>query len=293
MENTLIQINISKLLLSSHGPLQFEICASINPGELVSVFGISGAGKTSLLRMLSGLMQPDHGYIKVGNEVWFDSSARINLPPQKRNIGFMFQDYALFPNMTVGENISFAQKNKDRKFVKKLLNLFELEEFEHRRPEKLSGGQKQRVALARALAAKPSLLLLDEPLSALDASMRQRLQNEILKAHRISGATTLLVSHDLAEVFRLSSLVWIIEDGKIVRSGPAAHVFAEHNSTGKFRFVAEVISIQKEDILYVLTLLIGNTITRVIATPQEAETLSAGDKVTVLAKAFNPIISKI
>jgi molybdate transport system ATP-binding protein len=293
MEDTIIQINIRKMLLSAHGPLQLEICADIAPGELVSVFGISGAGKTSLLRMLSGLMVPDWGFIKVAGEVWFDSSTHINLPPQKRNIGFMFQDYALFPNMTVGENISFAQKIKNKVFVKDLLSLFELEEFEHRRPDKLSGGQKQRVALARALAVKPSLLLLDEPLSALDASMRLRLQDEILKAHRISGATTLLVSHDLTEVFKLASLVWVIENGKIVRSGPAHHVFADNNSTGKFRFAAEVLAIEKEDILYILTLLIGNTITRVVTTPQEAEILCIGDKVTVSTKAFNPIISKI
>ncbi|HEX3006988.1 MAG TPA: ATP-binding cassette domain-containing protein, partial [Bacteroidales bacterium] len=191
MENKTLSIYIGKEIATSGGRLTFKVKTSVTPGELVALFGPSGAGKTTLLRMLAGLTSPDWGEIRFGDDIWFDAAKGIFMPPQKRNIGFMFQDYALFPNMTVRENILYAQSAHDHRRVDCLINSFGLGEFVNRRPSKLSGGQKQRVALARALAREPKLLLLDEPLSALDAGLRGSLQNEIRKTHLQFKTTTL------------------------------------------------------------------------------------------------------
>ena len=143
-------ISIQHAMHTSDGNKMLEVNTQIMPHELLCLFGHSGAGKTTILRILAGLTKPDKGRIVFGNTVWFDSEKKINLPPQQRNVGFMFQDYALFPNMSIEKNIRFAQKEKDEAEVEKLLNLFDLTELRHRKPGQLSGGQKQRVALARA-----------------------------------------------------------------------------------------------------------------------------------------------
>ena len=222
---SLLSISIQHSMLTSEGKTNLEICTEINGNELLCLFGHSGAGKTTLLRILAGLTRPDKGRIVFNDRVWFDSEKKIDIPPQVRNVGYMFQDYALFPNMTVENNISFAQKVKDHVEVNKLLALFDLETLKHQHHAKLSGGQKQRVALARALAAKPSLLLLDEPLSALDWDMRTLLQEEIRKAHEILNSITLLVSHDIPEVFQLASSVIVLKNGNVVKSGKPEEVF--------------------------------------------------------------------
>ena len=172
MANDIIHIDIEKAMFTANGKINLTFKEIILAGEIVSIYGDSGAGKTTLLRMLAGLVKPDKGIIKFGDSVWFNSDKKINIVPQNRNIGLMFQDYALFPNMTIEQNISFAQTIKNEKAVLELLNVFGLFELRNRRPNGLSGGQKQRVALARALARKPKLLLLDEPLSAIDANLR-------------------------------------------------------------------------------------------------------------------------
>jgi molybdate transport system ATP-binding protein len=258
------------------------------------LFGSSGAGKTTLLRILAGLVNPDKGLIKFGDTVWFDSEKGINVPPQNRNISLMFQDYALFPNMTVAENIQFAQAEKDDTAVNALLTIFGLTEFRKYKPNGLSGGQKQRVALARALARKPQLLLLDEPLSALDAEMRSALQNEIAQAHQLLGATTLMVSHDLNEVFRLASQVLCLENGIIERSGSPDEVFSDNTISGKVQITGQIARIDKQDAIYIVTVITGNNqIIKVIAFENDMENLRIGDSVLVYTKAFNPIISKL
>jgi len=221
-----LSISIQHSMLTSEGKTNLEICTEIHGNELLCLFGHSGAGKTTLLRILAGLIRPDKGQIVFNDRVWFDSDKKINIPPQVRNVGYMFQDYALFPNMTVENNISFAQKVKDHVEVDKLLALFDLETLKHQHPAKLSGGQKQRVALARALAAKPSLLLLDEPLSALDWDMRTSLQQEIRKAHELMNSVTLLVSHDIPEVMELASSVIVLKNGTVVKNGKPDEVFS-------------------------------------------------------------------
>lgn len=294
MENKVIHIDIEKLMHTAQGEMNLSVKASIRPGELIALFGPSGAGKTTLLRILSGLLNPDKGIVRFGQTIWFDSEKRISLPPQQRDIGFMFQDYALFPNMTVEGNIFFAQKSKDRKAADQLISVFDLDELRKRKPGKLSGGQKQRVALARALACRPQLLLLDEPLSALDVKMRMALQNEILQAHQLSGVTTIMVSHDLNEVFRLASLVLRIENGIIIKTGNPDEVFSDDSVSGKVQIPGQIARIDKNRIINTVTVISGsNQIIKVIAFDRDLENLKVGDQVMVFTKAFNPIITKL
>ncbi len=294
MANDVIFIDVEKRMLTANGPMNLVIRTTIPSGELVALFGESGAGKTTLLRILAGLINPDKGIVKIGNTVWFDSAKQINIVPQQRNISLMFQDYALFPNMTVEQNIQFAQPEKNKPVVDELLELFGLSEFRKRKPNGLSGGQKQRVALARALARKPQLLLLDEPLSALDAEMRATLQDEIAQAHQLLGVTTIMVSHDLNEVFRLASQVLCIENGTITRTGKPETVFSDNSISGKVQITGQIARIDKQDTIYVVTVISGNNqIIKVIAFENDLENLKMGDRVMVFSKAFNPIISKL
>jgi molybdate transport system ATP-binding protein len=206
----------------------------------------------------------------------------------------MFQDYALFPNMSVEKNVQFAQPIRDQKKVRELIDLFGLAELKKRNPANLSGGQKQRVALARALAREPQLLLLDEPLSALDAEMRATLQNEIAKAHQILGVTTIMVSHDLNEVFRLASRVLYIENGSITRMGNPEEVFSDTSVSGKVQITGQIARIEKQDSVNILTVISGNNqIIKVIAFDSDLKNLQIGDQVMVFTKAFNPIICKL
>ncbi len=294
MENGLIFIDIEKQMLTANGPMKLVVQTTIQLGELVAVFGESGVGKTTLLRILAGLSAPDKGMVSFGNTVWFDSEKQINIAPQQRNISFMFQDFAIFPNMTVEQNIQFAQPEKNHSFVAELLEVFGLTEFRKYRPNGLSGGQKQRVALARALARKPKLLLLDEPLSALDSEMRNALQNEIAKANQRLGLTTIIVSHDLNEVFRLASVVICIENGLVTRSGKPEDVFSDNSISGKVQITGQIARIQKQDTVYVVTVISGNNqIIKVIAFENDLENLGVGDRVMVFSKAFNPILSRL
>lgn len=294
MADHLIRIDIEKMMHTAHGPMKLTVQTEIEGGELVTLFGHSGAGKTTLLRILAGLINPEKGIIRVGNSAWFDSEKKINMPPQQRNISFMFQDYALFPNMTVAQNIRFGQPEKDEAALKKLLGTFGLTELAHRKPNSLSGGQKQRVALARSLARKPQLMLLDEPLSALDAEMRNALQDEIAKTHRISGVTTLMVSHDLNEVFRLSTHVLCIENGRITRQGKPEAVFSDTSISGKVQITGKIARIDRQDTLNIVTVITGNNqIIKVIAFDSDLEGLNIGDSVMVYSKAFNPIITRL
>ena len=223
----MLKIDIQREMLTSEGKTELRVCTEIQDNELMCLFGHSGAGKTTLLRILAGLTKPDKGRIVFNDTVWFDADMNINVPPQQRNVGYMFQDYALFPNMTVEKNISFAQKEKNKDEVGKLMKLFDLEVLKNQHPAKLSGGQKQRVGLARALAAKPNVLLLDEPLSALDFDLRLSLQNEIRKAHDLLNTVTVMVSHDLQEVFHLASSVIMLKNGTMISEGKPADVFSQ------------------------------------------------------------------
>ncbi len=290
----MISINIQKTLHGPQGQFQLAVNVEVAEGDFVALFGPSGVGKTTLLRCLAGLAQPEHGAILVKSECWLDSARKLSLPPQQRQVGYMFQDYALFPNMTVRGNLEFAlRKGADKKRVGELLALMDLGELQHRKPETLSGGQKQRVALARALASEPNLLLLDEPFSALDVEMRSRLHDEVLRLQKKYGLTTIIVSHDVAEVYKLTSRVLVLEAGKIVADGSPEEVFSTGQTSGKFRFTGEILAIQKMDVMYALTVLIGSQIVRVVAMSDEATTLVVGSKIMLVSKAFNPMVLKL
>jgi molybdate transport system ATP-binding protein len=212
----MLYIDIQHAMMTAQGPSELNIQTEIEEGELLCLFGPSGSGKTTLLRILAGLVKPDQGRIVFGDTVWFDSNKRICLQPQQRHVGFMFQDYALFPNMTVEGNIRYAQQKKEPEAVAEMLDLFELTALAGRKPHQLSGGQKQRVALARALASKPRLLMLDEPLSALDTEMRLALREEIRKAHQLLHSMSLMVSHDVNEILSLGTSVLVLRNGQVV-----------------------------------------------------------------------------
>lgn len=290
----MIDFDVSKILHAANGDMCLNLSFSIQKGQLVTLYGISGAGKTSTLNMLSGLLSPDKGEILVNGRTWFSTSKNINLKPQERKVGYVFQDYALFPNMTVIQNLEFALgKHGDKSIVEELISTMELNHLKDRMPETLSGGQKQRVALARALVQQPDILLLDEPLSALDIKIRLKLQDYILKVHRTYNLTTILISHDIGEIHKLSDMVYVLEDGKVVKHGSPTQVFVEQNISGKFKFTGEVLKIEKQDVVCIVTVLIFNQVIQVIAQEDEIQDLNTGDKVIVASKAFNPVLYKV
>lgn len=216
----MIGINVRKKLFSAAGQMELDVSLKIATGTLVALYGPSGSGKTSIIRMIAGLLEPDGGLIDVEEKRWFDRQHSINLSPQARSTGVVFQDYALFPNMTVRENVAYAlDREQPSEIVDRMLEFMEISNLSEKRPAFLSGGQKQRVALARSIVRKPKILLLDEPTSALDTTLRLKMQDYILQAHKEYNLTTILVSHDMLEVSRLASRVFVIGDGKVVHEG--------------------------------------------------------------------------
>ena len=290
----MIEIDIIKPLYTADGIINLKVNKNINKGDFLTLFGKSGSGKTTLLRILAGLETPKSGKIVVDKEIWFDSSKKINLAPQKRDVGFVFQDYALFPNMSVKKNLEFALKNKNEiKKVDEILEIMEIKNLSNMKPELLSGGQKQRVALARTLMTNPKILLLDEPLSALDTTMRLKLQDELSLIHQKFNITSILVSHDISEVFKLSNRVFKINLGEIEEDGTPNELFSNQKISSKFKIVGEILSIKKSDILYIIEILSNNEVVKATAVEDEIKDLKIGDKILLSSKAFNPIVNKI
>jgi molybdate transport system ATP-binding protein len=207
-------------------PVALELRLQVAPGELVALVGRSGAGKTSLLRAVAGLARPAEGHVRVDGETWFDSTRSIALPPHQRRLGFVFQDYALFPHMTAAQNILAAMHPPEPARVETLLAQVHLEGLAGRRPAQLSGGQQQRVALARALARNPRLLLLDEPFSAVDRPTRRALADTLLELRATLAVPTLLVSHDIDDVARIADRIAILDNGHLAQLGPTHEVIA-------------------------------------------------------------------
>ncbi len=282
----MININISKALHGSNGLMDLNINLDIKEGDFVALSGKSGSGKTTLLRILAGLEEAQ-GSIKVADELWLDG--KKSLAPQKRKIGYVFQDYALFPNMSVEENLLFV--NKDRALADHLFEMTELGELKNRLPNTLSGGQQQRVSVCRAMMNRPKLLLMDEPLSALDPSMRTKLQNEILTLHKEFGTTTIMVSHDPSEIYRLASRVLVLDLGKIINDGKPKEVLLKTQGSQKFSFEGELLDITKVDVIYVAIVSIGQQLVEVVVSSDEAKNLKIGQTVTVSTKAFAPMIT--
>jgi len=201
--------------------------------ELAVLFGHSGAGKSLTLRMIAGLAQPDAGRVAAGGHLLLDTTRAVCLPPQQRSIGYVFQDLALFPHMTILENILYGGHGLGREeraaSARKLIHRFGLTGLQGRRPGEISGGQKQRVAFARALLRRPSVLLLDEPFSALDATLRRDMGELLREIQRELGLPTVLVTHDAAEATALADTVILCEGGRVIRQYEPGKVFTEPN----------------------------------------------------------------
>lgn len=284
----MISLNIKKELHGSNGVMNLDINLSLQNGEFIALSGISGSGKTTLLRVLAGLEEAS-GEIIVDGEIWLNE--KLKKPIQKRDIGFVFQDYALFPNLSVIDNLLYVKKDKD--LAKQLLSLTDLYELKNRYPNSLSGGQKQRVSLCRALMKRPKILLMDEPLSALDPHMRLKLQDEILTLHKEFKTTTIMVSHDPSEMYKLASRVLVLKDGKIIDDGLPKDILLKTQGSQKFSFEGELLDIIKVDVINIAIVAIGQQIVEVVISNIEAQNLIIGEKVNVSTKAFSPTIKKI
>ncbi|MDD5406266.1 MAG: ATP-binding cassette domain-containing protein [Sulfurovaceae bacterium] len=275
----MIYIDVQIDLNMTNGKKEASYKLQIQKNEFITLFGDSGAGKTTLLRLIAGLENPKSGKIIVDDRVWFDSEKNINLSPQKREVGFVFQDYALFPNMNIQKNLLYACQNESQKAnIPKLLSLVELESLSDSYPHQLSGGQKQRVALARALICEPKILLLDEPLSALDNKMRENLQNELLTIHKEFKIPALLVSHDVSETIKLSDRVAVVEHGKITNIDKPIKIFSKKNEN---TLQAEIIEINENESICKLAILVGTSIIFIEVEKDEARSYKVGQKIAI------------
>ncbi len=285
----MIEIKIDKKYKQG---FRLQVNLSIKEGLFLSVFGQSGAGKTTLLKILAGLESVDSGLIRMGSKTWLDSGKA--LPPQKRKIGYVFQDYALFPNMTVWQNLKYGlPKGESTRIIFELMEVLNIENLKKRKPGSLSGGEKQRVAIARSLVRKPNLLLLDEPLSSVDLQNRRAIQEYISHIHQHFQLTTIMVSHDVSDIYRMSDRVIEIENGRIIRDGDPREIFQRNQLGGKFQFTGEIVAIEKQDFLDIITVLVGKDLVKVISEQSGRNSFQEGDKVVLTSKAFNPVIQKI
>ena len=216
----------------------------IDDCSFVTLLGPSGCGKTTTLRMIAGLETPTSGRIEIGDQVVFDSEKGINVPANKRHVGFLFQNYALWPNMTVYQNISFGLKNLKKynkqeidEIVRRVSRVVKIEPFLDRYPAELSGGQQQRVAIARTLAPEPQVIFMDEPLSNLDAKLRLEMRAELQRLHLTTGRTFVYVTHDQMEAMTLASKICLIENGVLQQYDPPLTVYGKPNNL----FVADFV----------------------------------------------------
>jgi len=208
-----------------------DVSLTIEPGAFLTLLGPSGCGKTTLLRCVAGLEEPDEGEIYIGNKLVFSHRQGISLPPGQRNLGLVFQSYALWPHMTVYKNMTFAleiqklPKAERDKRAKESLAEVRMEGYEDRYPREMSGGQQQRIALARMLAYRPKVFLMDEPLSNLDARLRMDMRAELKRLHHVAGATTIYVTHDQIEALTMSSNIAVMKEGVIQQMDTPDHIY--------------------------------------------------------------------
>jgi multiple sugar transport system ATP-binding protein len=220
-----------------------DLTITIEDGDFITLLGPSGCGKTTTLRQIAGLETPTSGEILIDGQIVFSSLRQIDVSPAKRGVGFLFQNYALWPHMTVYQNIAFGLENEKwskeriRKRVDELLALLRIAEFETRYPAELSGGQQQRVAIARTLATNPKVLLMDEPLSNLDAKLRMEMRTELKRLHRETGATFIYVTHDQLEAMTLATKICLLDQGILQQYAPPLTVYSNPANT----FVADFV----------------------------------------------------
>ncbi|MEM6380033.1 MAG: ATP-binding cassette domain-containing protein [Bacteroidota bacterium] len=277
----MIELRAKKELQSATGPIQFNIDIQLEPASITAIMGPSGAGKTTLLRIIAGLSSVESGFLKVNGQLWLDTAQSFHLSTRKRHVGMVFQDYALFPNMTVRKNLEFALgKKQDKAIIEELIAIMDLDQLQSSKPNLLSGGQQQRVALARALVRQPQVLLLDEPLSALDLSMRKKLQDYLLKVQKRFAMTTLLVSHDQMEIAKMADHVLLMEQGQILQNGTPADFFQNHSP---YPITATIQSIEANH----LHLSIGTSTLSILKTDLESvpQTYQVGETLNIIFTA--------
>ncbi len=224
-----LYVNISKKLTNNNSN-EFTLNAEFEcRNGMIILFGASGTGKTLTLSCIAGLEAPDKGCIIVNGNTYFDSEKRINISPQKRNIGYLFQNYALFPHLTVEENIMFGlhSRNNAKEKMEEMLDIFEIHGLEKRYPPQLSGGQRQRVALARALITRPKILLLDEPFSSLDYVVRMRLRRDLKKIREIIKIPVILSTHNPIEAYTMADTIIVYRHGGIEQIGTPKEIFTK------------------------------------------------------------------
>jgi molybdate transport system ATP-binding protein len=227
------------------GALALDVKLEVAPGECLALAGPSGAGKTSVLRVAAGLLRPDRGMVEAGVETWLDTSRGVDVPPERRRCGYVFQEYALFPHLTAWQNVAYplerVPRGERRERAVALLERFGMAELADARPRTLSGGERQRVAVARMLAREPGVLLLDEPLSALDARTRAGAARELAAVLREVEAPALLVTHDFAEAAQLGDRVGVMDAGRVIQEGSATDLAAAPRSAFVADFTGAVV----------------------------------------------------
>jgi molybdate transport system ATP-binding protein len=252
-----IQVSIFKKLASRNSN-EFILDAEFKcRNEMIVLFGPSGAGKTLTLDCIAGLEHPDAGYISVNDTVYFDSEKNINISPQKRKVGYLFQNYALFPHLTVKENIMFGMSSgENSKELERMLDVFEIHGLEKRYPSQLSGGQRQRVALARALITQPKILLLDEPFSSIDHTTRVRLRRDLKNIREMSEIPIVLITHNPVEAYTMADTLVVYRHGSIEQIGPPKEIFAKPKSRDVARLVGmnnifkgKVLDIREDEVV--------------------------------------------
>lgn len=238
-------IDVSKTYPRTSAPAVSNLTLRVQEGTLTSLLGPSGCGKTTILRMIAGFERPDQGEILLAGQTV--CAPGIWVPPHERGIGMVFQDYALFPHLNVADNVKFGVKTKQKlERVHELLDLVNLSEFAHRFPHELSGGQQQRVALARALAPDPTVVLLDEPFSSLDASLKQQMRTDLRRIIKQCGATAILVTHDQKDALAISDQIVVLNAGQIQQQGTPQEIYALPKNSFVATFVGQSNLLQGE-----------------------------------------------
>lgn len=273
----MMEISVSKRLKDSEGLLQLNVTAAIKSGSVTALYGASGSGKTTLLRLITGLERPDEGYLRFEGAVWCDTSKNKMLSPKHRDIGYVSQSYDLFPNLTILENLKFAGSDIDKALISQLMKATGIEAWQRQKPKNLSGGQRQRAALARALAQRPKILLLDEPFSALDMETSLSLQDYLLEIHKEWQLTIIVVSHRIADIYRLSDTVLTMESGSVSGQGTPLQVFAKKRSADNSILEGQILEIDEKK----LTLLIESQVVQLPLKDFKHENLRIGDKIPV------------